>query len=139
MTKKYFYFAPPNKCLDYGDNRPIVVGETHTVECTPIPCRQGLHASERVIDALKYAKSEHLYVVELGGEIVEGTDKLAAQSRKYVKYADIKNVLREFARRQALINIEKIRPYTDTDAYQTILRYLKTGDDTLRSAAWSAA
>jgi len=45
-------------------------------------------------------------------------------------------VLRKFARDQALINIELIKPYTDK--YDLIVRFLVTGKDA-RAAAYAAA
>ena len=52
-------------------------------------------------------------------------------------------VKREFARKQALINIELIKPYCEAEEYELIVEYLKSGREDLRaaaeSAAWSAA
>jgi len=133
---KAFYFAPEDNRLRYGDGREIVVGETHTVETTPKCCRIGLHASRRVTDALKYAPSPNLYIVELGGEIDERDDKVSAQTRRYIANIDTTAILREFAKRQALINIELIQPYTDD--YEIIIAFLK-GDESKREAAGEAA
>jgi hypothetical protein len=104
---KAFYFSPENQRLEYSDNREIIVGETHTVDCEPICCHQGLHASEHVYDALQYAKSNHLYLVELSGEFDKQQDKVCATSRKYLAYFNAEKLLRQFAKDQALINIEK--------------------------------
>jgi len=52
---------------------------------------------------------------------------------------DKKIDLRESARKQALINIEKIEPYCKEGDYQLITSYLITGDESIRSAARSAA
>jgi len=139
MSKTYYYFSTNEKKLRYGDNRPIKEGETHSVEGELVLCENGLHASERVIDALKYAPGSTLWLVELSGEIVEGEDKVCARSRKYIKEIDCEELLREFARKQALINIEKIKPYCSAEAFSLIVDYLETGNDELRSAAWSAA
>ena len=82
---KAYYFSNNERTLDYGDGREIKVGETHTVDCKPILCQQGLHASKEPFDALKYAKGNYIYEVELAGEIVEGDDKVVATSRTYIK------------------------------------------------------
>tara|TARA_R100000951_G_scaffold81826_1_gene69534 strand:- start:806 stop:1519 length:714 start_codon:yes stop_codon:yes gene_type:complete len=131
-----FYFAPEDNRLRYGDGREIVVGETHTVDATPKCCEVGLHASKRVIDALKYAPSPNLYIVELGGEIDENDDKVSAQARRYIASIDTTAILRDFAKRQALINIKLIKPYAKD--YDVIMAFLE-GDESKREAAWAAA
>jgi hypothetical protein len=50
-----WHFAETSRRLRYGDDRPIVVGESHSVKGEPILCKHGLHASESVLDALQYA------------------------------------------------------------------------------------
>lgn len=138
-----YYFATEKRKLRYRDNRPIVVGETHTVDITESPlefCNWGLHASERALDALKYAPGSILYIVKLSGEILTDDDKLCAEKRTYLAELDAAELLREFARKQALINIVKIKPYcNDDEEYNTIVNYLITGNTQLRSAAESAA
>ncbi len=47
--------------------------------------------------------------------------------------------LRDFARGQAAINLEKIAPYCSVDEYATICDWVLEGDESARSAAWSAA
>ena len=136
---KAWYFAPEGNRLGYGDNRPIRIGLTHTVDCTPKACVQGLHASEHIIDALKHANTSNLYRVELSGKMGVGDDKIAAQSRKYLQHYDVESLLHEFARKQALINIEKIKPYCSDSDYQLICDWLTTGKRSLRDAARAAA
>ena len=137
MTKLAWYFAPKGNRLRYGDKRPIRNGVTHTVEGKIKLCKNGLHASERIIDALSYADHHILYRVELVGEMDIGGDKIAAQSRTYLKRYDMESVLFEASRQFALVNIEKIKPYTDD--YELILEWLETGNKKLKSAAESAA
>lgn len=45
-------------------------------------CESGLHASERLLDALLYAPGLTLHVVTLDGDVQCGSDKLAAQRRR---------------------------------------------------------
>ena len=136
---KALYFSTEEKKLRYGDNRIIVVGETHTVDNKPKCCTIGLHASKRAIDAVSFAPGSILFLVELSGDIDEQEDKLAAQSREYLAEFDATDLLREFARKIALINIEKIKPYCNEESYNLIIHWLKTGDEAVRSAARSAA
>jgi hypothetical protein len=139
-TIQALYFASDDNKLRYGDGRAIEVGKTHTVEGDIELCSNGLHASKRPIDALKYAPGSKLYLVELSGTIVEGKDKLAASSRKYLASYDAEELLRAFARKAALINIELIKPYCETtEDYDLIVKYLTTGKESLRDAARSAA
>ena len=133
---KAFYFSPPNGKLAHGDNRTIEVGKTHTVDCIPKVCEQGLHASVRPVDALKYAKSDNLYIVEVSGLIDVGEDKIAGTSRTYLsKIPNSTELLREFARASALWSVNRYYP----DIPEVVTKWLETGDESLRLAAGSAA
>jgi hypothetical protein len=68
------------------------------VEC----CRSGLHASERLIDALEYAPGATICRVECRGIEDRHNDKIAARERRILWRIDGGPILREFARRQAL-------------------------------------
>ena len=136
---KAFYFATEERKLRYGDERKIEVGLTHKVEGSPILCGNGLHASTRIIDALNYAPGPILYLVELGGKIDKGSDKICALERTYIAEYDATDLLRQFSRDQAMINIEKIKPYASNEEFKLIIKWLTTGDESLRSAARSAA
>jgi len=131
-----WYFAQSNNCLRYGDNRGIVIGETHTVDITEKQlemCEWGLHASKRVIDALKYAPGPMVYRVKLSGKVLHQSDKSVAEHRTYLWGYDATDVLLLFARRCALDVVHL------WDAPQVVIDYLKTGDEKLRTAARAAA
>ena len=136
---KAWYFAPAGNRLKYGDNRLVRVGTTHTVEGTPKLCEHGLHASEQIIDALARAESTILYRVELSGEIDRGRDEIAAQSRKYIKRYNVESILFDFARLAAKRCVHLCHPYMPDDAYELVVRWLDTGDESLRTAAGAAA
>lgn len=136
---KAWYFAPQGNRLRYGDNRLIRAGITHTVEGKPETCEHGLHSSKRVIDALGYAGSPILYRVELGGDMDYGDKKVAAQSRKYIKRYDIESILFEFSRLAAKRNFHLCEPYMSKEDYALVIKWLDTGDQSLRGAARSAA
>lgn len=140
---KAFYFSRQDKRLNYGDNRKIRTGVTHKVEGEPVLCENGLHASVNLLDALQYAPDSYLWLVELSGEIVQGDDKCCATERTYLDGFNAEELLREFAKKCPLINIEKIEPYCSKEDYQLVLKWLKTGDETLkeyvRSIAYSVA
>jgi hypothetical protein len=135
--QKYWYFSRKDKKLRHDDNRTIRLGRTHKVECEPILCQQGLHASKNILDALNYAPGTVIWQVELGGKIVHGDDKSVGTERTYVAGGfDIEDILREFARKCALDVIHL------WDAPHVVIKYLKTGDESLRSdaraAVWAA-
>ena len=136
-TAKGWWFSKGYK-LPYGDGRIIKLGKTHQIKGEIIPCENGLHASERIIDALSYAQGSLIWKVELSGTVIKERDKLCASSRKYLSGGvDCSDVLGKFARLCALDVIES------WDAPQVVIDYLKTGDEKLRNvasnAAWSAA
>ena len=66
-SRKGWFFATDNNRLRYGDNREIVLGETHTTEHVPNLCASGLHASPTVSNALIYAPGKNLYRVTIDG------------------------------------------------------------------------
>ena len=133
MNERYYWFEPADGVLGFKDGRKPEAGVTHTVEGTPVLCKHGLHASRRALDALEYARSSVIWIIELGGVVVHGDDKSAATERTYIKRADIESVLREFARWCALQVIDQ------WDAPDVVRQYLETGDESLRAAAWAAA
>jgi len=136
---KAWWFAPEGEVLDYGDGRKITVGKMHTVKGTPELCRCGLHGSVNLSDALEFAQSATLYRVEITRKIVEGLNKVVGQRRKYLVRLDATDVLRKFARQQALINIALLMPHTTPEKYALLVEYLETGKEELRAAAEAAA
>jgi hypothetical protein len=96
-------------------------------------CASGLHASERLIDALEYAPGPILCRVQMGGTIKKESDKLVARQRTILWRIDSTDVLRKFARQCALdvAHLWNMPP--------VVRQYLETGDESLSAAAWSAA
>ena len=134
MTRLGWYFSPKDKKLAHGDGREIAVGVTHEVEGDPVLCDHGLHASKSILDAYQYATSGIVWRVKLSGKISLGDDKMCATRREYLAGGiDISDVLREFAREQAL-SVAHL-----WDVPVIVKQYLETGDESIRSAAWSAA
>ena len=102
-----------------------------------IPCSSGLHASRRLIDALRYAPGGTLHRVSMRGEIIEHNgDKIVARQRRIewsLSAEVMEPILRQFARWCALRVIHL------WDAPEIVRRYLETGDELIRAAAWDAA
>jgi hypothetical protein len=96
-------------------------------------CASGLHASERLIDALQYAPGPILCRVQMGGTIKKGSDKLVARQRTILWRVDSMDILRKFARQCALdvAHLWNMPP--------VVRQYLETGDESIRDAAWDAA
>ena len=96
-------------------------------------CASGLHASERIIDALQYAPGDTVCRVRCDGEILRDADKWVCTQRTILWRVDATDLLRRFARQCALdvAHLWKMPP--------VVLRYLKTGDETIRDAARNAA
>jgi hypothetical protein len=128
------------------DGRPIPKdGEVLRHEGPLVMCESGLHASREPFDALQYApglgsrpyteRAPTLCLVNCAGEIVEGDDKLICTERTIVARMDATDLMRYFARMQALSVIH----LWDTEPQEVVLDYLMTGDESLRAAAWDAA
>jgi hypothetical protein len=96
-------------------------------------CASGLHASERLIDALQYAPGPILCRVQMGGTIKKESDKLVARQRTILWRIDLTDVLRKFAR-QCALDVAHLwnMPFV-------VRQYLETGDKSIRAAAWDAA
>ncbi len=120
------------------DGRPVPadgVWLEHTGKL--ILCEEGLHWSREPFDALQFAPGATLCLVEVGGEIVEkkGDDKGISSKRKIIARMDATELLRYFARLQAISALE----YWDSEPPEVVCDYLATGDESLRDAAWAAA
>ena len=131
-TIKGYWFSESD-ALPNGDFRPIVVGESHHVDGTIVPCRWGLHASRNPLHALRYAHGNILWGVELFGKIIPHLDdKYVASNRRYLWRIDADDMLRRFARKCAL-DVSHL-----WNAPDVVNKYLRTGDSKLREVAWNA-
>ena len=134
------HFTASDRILRYGDGREVIAGKTLSVDGEPELCTRGLHACKNILDACGYAPGPYIWWVELSGKVIHDGDKSVGTRRKAVWGYDATEVLREFARVVALEAVEK---YWDASKFgpfpEVAIQYLKTGDESLRSAAWSAA
>ena len=92
---KAWHFLPDNSRTRYSDE-PVKVGTTLFAKGEIVPCSNGLHASEHPLDALRYAPGFLLCQVEVSGEIVRESDKLAGRSRTCLAMVDSKRMVLEF-------------------------------------------
>ena len=134
MKTKAWYFSEESRKLRYGDGRDIAIGIEHTAKGYPEPCENGLHGSVKILDALQYAPGPIVWQVELSGRVKKADDKIAATRRKYIAGGiDISDILRLFARKQALSVVDR------WDCPVIVRQWLETGNESIRSAAYSAA
>ena len=96
-------------------------------------CESGLHASPTPFDALQYSPGATLCLVDCDGETKRDTDKLVCTRRRIVARMDATELLRYFARMQALSVVHL------WDAPDIMLDYLMTGEESMRTAARAAA
>ena len=105
-----WHFTRDMKLLD---RQPLVVGKTYCHKGPVVMCDQGYHASERLIDALRYAPGAQVSRVEVWGDIQRDDDKLVGRNRKVLWTLDATMILHEFACRvaeQALAKVENPDP-----------------------------
>jgi len=96
-------------------------------------CVSGLHASREPFDALAYAPSSTLCLVDCRGRLIETKDKIVCSERRIVARMNAADMLSYFARMQALSVVHL------WNAPDIVLDFLMTGDESLRAAAWDAA
>jgi hypothetical protein len=121
------------------DGRPVPTdGEWLEHDGQLVMCESGLHFSRQPFDALQYAPGAILCLVEVGGKIIEknGDDKGICSRRKIIARMDATELLRYFARMQAL---SVIHLNEDLCGNEAVVDYLMTGDESFRDAARAAA
>jgi hypothetical protein len=127
-----WHWIRKDRTLGYNDKRKVIDGRWLVHRGELQMCASGLHASKRIIDAFDYAPGPIICRVEIGGKIIVGNDKFVAERRKVLWSLNTKDILWEFARRCALDVIHL------WDAPPIVIRYLKTGNESLRNAAKNA-
>lgn len=123
-----YHFLDKNSTLRDGSPAPdngVWLEHTGPVKI----CRSGLHASERLIDALKYAPGTLLCWVECDQIENRQDDKFVCRRRKIIRRKDITAELRQFARWCAL-DVAHL-----WDMPLVVRQYLETGDAKLRADA----
>jgi hypothetical protein len=137
MIKYGYWFAAPDGKLSHGDGRIPAKGVTHDVDISKRPlelCYHGLHASEKLLDAVRWAKSSIIYRVMLDGNIIDDGDMMCAQQRTYLTDGiDISSELLKSARMFALDVIDLWY------APEVVRQWLETGDKKYKNEAYKAA
>jgi hypothetical protein len=136
MIRHAWHFLNADWTTSSG-NILVKVGEPLIHVGDLVPCRSGLHASARAIDALSFARGPVVTLVECDGEFVDhGTpaDKFICRKRTALWGYDSTDELWTFARLAAL---ETLHLWPDAPA--VVREFLETGDEDLRAAARAAA
>ena len=120
------------------DGSPIPAdGEWLEYSGPVVMCESGLHASIDPFDALQYAPGPVLCRVEVDGVVQRHNDKLVCSRRRIVARRDVTDMLRLFARQCAS---DVLHLWA---APEIVVRYLATGDESIRddacAAAWASA
>lgn len=92
-----WHFLPDDRNLQWGSRELVVPGKKITVEPPLVLCHHGLHASEKILDALDYAPGSVACRVLVSGQILNGSDKLCATERTCLWMVDGAETLHEFA------------------------------------------
>lgn len=134
----YTKVTPRGVCrLAYGDERVVVIGETHKVEPGKKYGLFGVHT--RAFDTL-YRDDKfgtYLYYCEFGGTVRKGITEISASERTYLYGGDVTDIFRKLAIENA---IEALPLYRNVP--QATIDYLETSDEILRPSAleqWMAA
>ena len=122
-----------NSTLRNGD--PVPADGVPLIFTGPLRlCASGLHASVDPFDALQYAPGAILCRVECDEIGEEEKNKFVCRKRTILCRKDASEMLRYFARMQALSVVHLYHNPPDV-----VLDYLMTGDESIRAAAWDAA
>jgi hypothetical protein len=111
------------------------VGDVRTHDGPLELCQSGLHFSRRPIDALTYAPGPWLCRVRVDGKSGYKKGKGVARRREILWIADVTPILRVFARWY----VQSVLHLWDPPAPEIVVRWIKTGDESIRAAAWAAA
>ena len=115
------------------DGAPLETGREYVFDGEPVMCECGYHASRHVFDAMANAPGPILSRVECREITDECDDKIVCRRRRVLATIDATELLRKFAR---LCALDVIHLWNAPDI---VIRYLKTGDESLRDAARAAA
>ena len=132
MSIYAWHFTDGNKLRD-GTPLPAV-GEWLEYEGEVRICGSGYHYSLLPSDALLYAPGDTLHLVECDDIVKTHDDKGVCRRRRIIASMDAEEMLRYYARMQALSVVMNAPEMSDV-----VYDWVFTGDESLRSAARSAA
>jgi hypothetical protein len=95
--KTGWHFTRLDGRLSYDDRRRVRLGETLTVEGELEVGARGLHFSERVVEALRYAPGSRLWCVEGSAELLGNGICCGCRRTALVDYGDVLSLITAFA------------------------------------------
>jgi hypothetical protein len=119
------------------DGQPLKVGKTykHTGELEM--CVKGYHASIDIVDALSYAPGFTVSMVECGGKMERGADKLVCTERKALWCVDAKKIILAWSIRVATDAVKMAKKGCNDKAWNAWADLWISGED--RSYAYATA
>ena len=132
MSIYAWHFTDGNKLRD-GTPLPAV-GEWLEYEGEIHICRSGYHYSLLPSDALLYAPGDRIHLVECDDIVKTHDNKGVCRRRRIIASMDAEEMLRYYARMQALSVVMNAPEMSDV-----VYDWIFTGDESLRPAADSAA
>lgn len=96
-------------------------------------------ASLTVLDALYLGDGNLLYKVKLSGDVIYKDGVIFASQAKVISNFDATSILSEFSRKQALINIHRIKKFEKDCDYKLLVDFLNSGNEEIRSLANNVA
>lgn len=91
-----WHFVEPDLRLRFS-GEPLELGNVYSARGTTRLCDNGMHASGRLLDALKYANSTHACYVEIRGDLKVGDDKFCGRYRWVLGHGELDLVLHRLA------------------------------------------
>ena len=92
-----WHWLAKDRRLQFGTHEVVKVGGVYRATGPLVMCSNGVHASRRALDALRYAPGSICCRVQLRGGILHGTDKSVARERRVLWMVDATTLLHEFA------------------------------------------
>jgi len=129
----WHFLAEKNGRPVYRNEKPAHAGDVLTHADPLVLCESGLHYSTKPIDALRYAPGPWICRVRVGGERKYECDKGVCRRREILWMVDATPLLQALARSWAASVLHI------WDAPEIVVRYLATGDESIRAAAEAAA
>jgi hypothetical protein len=142
-----WHFLSDDRRLRFGNRESVEIGKTYRAVGALEMCRNGMHASQRILDALEYAPGSICCRVVVGGQILVASDKMVAETRTVLGMVDATQILHEFACLCAEDVLKRIVSPVDPRSLAAIKAKRdwlegKISSDELcaaRAAAWDAA
>lgn len=147
-----WHFLAADRKMAHEDNQVVEPGCVYSAVGPLVLCKNGMHASVRALDAIRYAPGPIVCRVRCSGEIVSDDDKLVARHREVLWMADATTALRllacRFVRETPLADGRRVwdllsdarsRAAVEVAERYAVGQATEKELDAARGAAWGAA